>query len=143
MMQVIKLDVEAFLSFNENDIESFLILCESIINNIANDTDTKYKLKSAIHELIVNSLEHGYNKESGNISISLKTLDDSIIFEISDNGHGLDISSIDLNKTVSDLDSLSSRGWGLAITNKLSDSMEITKNGVNGTKISLKFSTQD
>jgi len=140
-MQVINLDVEAFLSFNENDIESFLVFCESIIDNISKDSDTKYKLKSAIHELIVNSLEHGYKKSAGNISISLRKLEDSILFEISDNGNGLDIASIDLNKTVSDLDSLSSRGWGLAITNKLSDSMQITKNAPNGTKISLKFFT--
>ena len=30
-MQVINLDVEAFLSFNESDIESFIILCEGIV----------------------------------------------------------------------------------------------------------------
>jgi anti-sigma regulatory factor (Ser/Thr protein kinase) len=140
-MQVINLDVEAFLSFNENDIESFIILCEGIVENITKDSETKYRLKSAIHELIVNSLEHGYNKSAGSVSISLKKSKDFIIFEISDKGDGVDLSSIDLNKTVSDLENLSSRGWGLAITNKLSDDMKITKNGPTGTKISLKFYT--
>ena len=141
-MQVINLDVEAFISFNESDIESFLVFCEGIIENIANDDDLKYKLKSAIHELLINSLEHGYRKTCGNISLSIKKLDDYILFEISDNGKGLDLPSINLNKTVSDLESLSSRGWGLAITNKLSDSMEITENLPSGTRISLRFSTK-
>ncbi|MEN8904523.1 MAG: ATP-binding protein [Clostridiales bacterium] len=140
-MQVLNLDIEAFLSFNENDIEKFLVFCEGIIENISKESGTKYKLKSAIHELIVNSLEHGYKKSAGNISISLKKNTDSIVFEISDTGGGLDLSSIDLNKTVSGLESLSSRGWGLAITNKLSDDMKITKNAPTGTKISLKFLT--
>jgi stage II sporulation protein AB (anti-sigma F factor) len=139
-MQVINLDIEAFVRFSDNDIGNFLQFCEDIINNVTKDSDTNYKLKSAVHELLINSLEHGYKKNAGNISISIKKFETYILFELSDKGNGIDLNRIDLNKTVSDLESLSSRGWGLAITNKMSDGMQISSNSPSGTKISLKFS---
>lgn len=140
-MQVMNLYIEANISFKDDEIETFLTLCEGVINNITDNSDTNYKIKSAVHELLINSLEHGYKKTSGPITLSIKKAKKKILFEISDNGKGLDLSKIDLNRTVHDLESVSSRGWGLALTNKMSDCMKITKNAPSGTKISLEFST--
>ena len=53
----------------------------------------------------------------------------------------MDPNKIDLNKTIQDIDIATPRGWGLAITNKLSQKMEISNNIPSGTKIALEFAT--
>jgi serine/threonine-protein kinase RsbW len=142
-MQILSCNMEAHLSFEEkDDIEKFLGFSEEIIENIVTCSDTKYKLKSAIHELVINSLEHGYKKTSGKVSISFLKTDSYIQFEIADTGEGFDFSTINLDKTVKSLDCVSSRGWGLAITNKLCDGFVINNNEPNGTKITVKFSLE-
>lgn len=62
IMQILNYNLEAFIPYDEDNIEKFLTICEDAIDNITNDEKPKFKLKSAIHELLVNSLEHGYKK---------------------------------------------------------------------------------
>ncbi len=137
MMQILNYNLEAYIPYDEENIEKFLMLCEEAINNITNDEKPKYKLKSAVHELLVNSLEHGYKKNPGKVSLSIKKVDNSIFFEISDEGNGLDFSSIDLNREVSDIENATCRGWGLTLVNVFSDSLKIAPNQPKGTKVSL------
>ena len=140
-MQILSYKLEAIVGFNEESIEQFLTLCEDIIYKMTADERVRYKVKSAVHELVINSLEHGYKMKSGKISFSIRKAGDSLIIEFCDEGHGLDSSCINLGREIFDIESAPSRGWGLAITNKLFNKMEITPNKPSGTKISITIFT--
>jgi serine/threonine-protein kinase RsbW len=139
-MQILNYKIEAYVQFNEASIEELLTLCEEVADNIAAGEETRFKLKSAIHELLINALEHGYKKSSGKVSLSISKEDKNIFLEVSDEGSGLDLSMINLNRKELNIDVVSGRGWGLLITNKLCDSMKIIPNVPNGTTVSLRIS---
>jgi anti-sigma regulatory factor (Ser/Thr protein kinase) len=136
-MQILNYNLEANIPYDEENIEKFLILCEEAIDNITKEEKPKYKLKSAVHELLQNSLEHGYGKNPGKVSISMKKLKNSIYFELIDEGSGLDCSTIELKREVSDLESATSRGWGLTLVSAFSKDLKIVPNEPRGTKVSL------
>jgi len=136
-MQILNYNLEAYIPYDEDNIERFLTLCEEAIENITDSDAPRYRLKSAIHELLINSLEHGYKKSPGKVSLSLKRTEDSILFELCDEGNGVNINELNLNREVSDFNSMSSRGWGLSLIYKYSSSFQITPNTPKGTKISL------
>jgi serine/threonine-protein kinase RsbW len=140
-MQILKYKLEAYIPFNNDSIEKFLFLCEETINNLTSDKEVIFKLKSATHELLINSLEHGYGKTSGKVTFLMEKTKHSIILEMTDEGSGLNPSTLDFEKQCADIDSTSDRGWGLMILKKLSDNMVIAPNKPKGTKISLSIST--
>lgn len=136
-MLITNFKLEAYLASEQESIEEFLSLCEEAVQYITTNDQIQFKLKSALHELLTNALEHGYNSHSGKVSVSMSRDENSITFEVSDEGEGLDPSSIDINKTLNNIDEASSRGWGLLITNKLSRTMSILPNSPKGTRISI------
>ncbi|MDQ2085685.1 ATP-binding protein [Herbivorax sp. ANBcel31] len=139
-MQILKYTLEAFIPFDKDSIEKFLFLCEETINNLTSDEKIIFKLKSATHELLINSLEHGYGKNSGKVSFSMQKTKHSILLEMTDEGSGLNPSILNLENQCKDLNSIKDRGWGLMILNKLSDNMVIASNKPKGTKISVFIS---
>ncbi|MFZ5986652.1 MAG: ATP-binding protein [Bacillota bacterium] len=138
-MQILSYRLDAFIPFEKDSIEKFLVLCEEAINNMTSDEKIIFKLKSATHELLTNSLEHGYNKNAGKVSFYMERKDSSILLEMADEGSGLDISSLSLENRNLDLNTIKGRGWGLLIIKKLSDNMEISQNSPNGTRISVSI----
>ena len=134
-MQILSYKLDAFIPYESDSIENFLVLCEDAICKMISDEQAMFKLKSATHELLINSLEHGYKKDGGNVSFSLIRHSDSITLEMSDEGSGFDTSLLNLENLGSDLTSIQRRGWGLMIIKRLSDSMEITPNTPRGTRI--------
>ncbi len=136
-MQIYNFVLKSNIMFEVNSIEKILTLCENAIMNFNVSEDIQFKLKSIIHELVVNSLEHGYKKKSGIVNIEIKKSDTFVFFEISDEGDGIDLSQIDLNREIFDLNSFTTRGWGLSIINNFSKDMKIQSNEPKGTKISL------
>jgi len=58
----IKLQTQRTHPFRQRQHRKFLSSCEEVINNMTSDEKTVFKLKSATHELLINSLEHGYKK---------------------------------------------------------------------------------
>ncbi|HOP99750.1 MAG TPA: ATP-binding protein [Acetivibrio clariflavus] len=142
-MQILNCKLDAYVPFENESIESFLVLCENTISKMISDEHTIFKLKSAIHELLVNSLEHGYKREGGKIHFYVERNDNNITLEIADEGSGFDPRTIDFENTGTDLNSINGRGWGLLIIKKLCDSMEITPNIPKGTKINVVISLSD
>lgn len=138
-MQILSYRLDAFIPFEKDSIEKFLVLCEEAINNMTSDEKIIFKLKSATHELLTNSLEHGYNKNAGKVSFYMERKDSTILLEMADEGSGLDISSLSLENRNLDLNTIKGRGWGLLIIKKLSDNMEISQNSPNGTRISVSI----
>ncbi len=139
-MQILSYKLDAFIPFDKDSIENFLILCEDVICKMTSDEKTIFKLKSATHELLINSLEHGYRKDAGNVSFYIKRHLDKIILEMADEGSGFDTSRLSSENLDTDLNSINGRGWGLMIIKRLSDSMEITSNNPKGTKITISIS---
>lgn len=139
-MQILSYKLDAFIPYDKDSIEDFLILCEDVICKMTSDDKTIFKLKSATHELLINSLEHGYNKDAGNVSFFIKKQLDRIVLEMCDEGSGFDTSQLKANNQGNDLNSINGRGWGLMIIKRLSDSMEITSNNPKGTKITISIS---
>jgi stage II sporulation protein AB (anti-sigma F factor) len=134
-MQILSYKLDAFIPFENDSIENFLILCEDAICRMISDEQAMFKLKSATHELLINSLEHGYKRDGGNVSFSLIRDSDKITLEMADEGSGFDTSLLNLENLGKDLSSIKRRGWGLMIIKKLSDSMKITPNTPRGTRI--------
>ena len=124
-MKIKKYCLDAVLEYSKESIESFLMLCEKAIYHLSDTPSVRFHLKNAAHELVVNSIEHGYKKNQGFVSISLARIGDSIVFSISDNGCGLNMSKIDVNREANSYSDLSARGWGLSILNPLSSQMKI------------------
>lgn len=139
-MQILSYKLDAFIPFENESIESFLVLCEDAVSKMISDEQTIFKLKSAIHELLINSLEHGYKKEGGTIHFYIERTDKSITLELADEGSGFDPCLLDSNTPCTDMNSVNERGWGLLIIKKLCDSMTITPNTPKGTKITVVIS---
>jgi serine/threonine-protein kinase RsbW len=141
-MQILNYRIEADIPFDAISIERILVLCEEAIHSITTNEKAKFKLKSAINELLVNALEHGYKKQHGKVSITINKEPQSITIEISDEGSGINFNKIDLNRNISELDSATERGWGLSIINKLSENMQVLPNNPKGTIVRLSIPVQ-
>ncbi|MCX7841870.1 MAG: ATP-binding protein [Clostridia bacterium] len=136
-MQLINYKIEAYIKFQPDSIEKMLFLCEEAAESITMDKSARFKLKCAIHELVANSVEHGYSKGCGLVSVTLRKLDDSIYFEVCDQGSSLNLSDLDLEKDIDSISEATPRGWGLRMIKKLSRDFTISNNSPKGTKISL------
>jgi len=139
-MQILSYKLDAFVPFDSESIENFLALCEDVISKMISDSETVFKLKSAINELLINSLEHGYKKDGGKVSFYLERDDNKVNMVIIDEGSGFDPSLINSENLNTDLNSIHERGWGLMIIKRLFDSMEIIPNIPKGTKITVSAS---
>jgi serine/threonine-protein kinase RsbW len=139
-MKILNYNIESVVNFEEESIEKFLFMCESAIDNITKDKNIRFKLKSVLHELIINSIEHGYRQSSGKVKCTLRSTDDSYVIEIADEGNG--IAKPRNNTKISNIDvlQLSPRGWGLNLVDKLSlGNMNIKHNKPKGTRVSVKI----
>lgn len=139
-MQILNYTLSAYIPFDEESIEKFLFVCEDVINNMTTDEKTIFKLKSATHELLINSLEHGYKKSAGQVRFCMSKMDNTIQLEMSDEGIGFDTSMPIPQERNIDPDTLNGRGWGLLIIKKLCDSMQISPNVPKGTKVTVLIS---
>ena len=137
-MQVLDYHIEADLHYSELEIDTFISHCEEIINNATQNKNTAFKLKIALHELVVNSVEHGYQKTFGRVDFSLKKNEGNLVLEVSDHGKGFDFKSVDFDKKSTSLEEINARGWGLLIINRLVEKMDITENCPSGTKVSIR-----
>lgn len=132
-MQTLDCQLSIKLNYCENEIDSFISNCEEIINNFVNNKNTVFKLKIAIHELIVNCIEHGYQKGCGDVQFSLERIQDTICMTVKDYGKGFDFENFHLERKTTCLDDIQPRGWGLLIINRLANSIEFENNEPTGT----------
>ncbi|HOM02556.1 MAG TPA: ATP-binding protein [Acetivibrio sp.] len=138
-MEILSYKLNAHIPFDKDSIEMFLSSCEEVISNMTSDEKTVFKLKSATHELLINSLEHGYKKSAGNVSFFIEKHEHTIQLEVSDEGVGFDTSSLNLEKDHSSLNTIKGRGWGLFILKKLCDNIQITSSPLKGTKVTVSI----
>ncbi|HLV92463.1 MAG TPA: sensor histidine kinase [Aequorivita sp.] len=101
------------------------------VDPIKLDIDTIIPLGLVINELISNALKYAFtNKSSGTIDILLKSVNDTLVLSVSDNGQGLPENF--------SVDEVSSLGFRLikAFSDKLKSELDISSSK-EGTKISL------
>jgi serine/threonine-protein kinase RsbW len=139
-MTEISFYLKTTVPYDEESIEAILKTCSDEILEITKIQDVVFSLNFALQELIINSLEHGYKKSSGNISIGIYSVKDEIHLEVSDEGLGMDSAVLDDNLEITSLEDIKIRGWGLNILKKIFTGMSITKNNPQGTKVSLILS---
>jgi serine/threonine-protein kinase RsbW len=138
-MQIVNYKLETLIQYEENQIDELLVLCEEAVYHITTNERIRYKLKSALHELVINSLEHGYNKNLGKVSISIKNEQNCIVLVVADEGSGMQSSSIKSDFYLSSINSAQKRGWGLLMTAKLSGNISVAPNNPCGTIITISI----
>jgi anti-sigma regulatory factor (Ser/Thr protein kinase) len=128
---------EADLNFDEVEIDNFIANCEQIIDEVTQNKNSAFKLKVAVHELVVNSVEHGYKKTSGKVSFSLKKEFGKIYLNVVDCGKGFDFDALALDKKATCLDEINPRGWGLLIINRLVEKLDVEQIEPSGTRVTI------
>lgn len=138
-MKLNRFSVSADLEYDPQSIDSFVTVCEELIACVTTDTSARFFLKNAVDEFTVNSIEHGYQKNPGTITVTVENLPDRITFEITDQGVGIDPSKIQFDREAVSEEDLKPRGWALSILNRITNGIEIRPNNPRGAIISLSI----
>ena len=138
-MTLNKFSVTADLDYSPESIDSFINICEGLISCITDDSGARYFLKTAVDELSVNSIQHGYLKKSGEISVCIERCENKIYLEIADHGIGIDPSEVNFNREAQTEQDLQPNGWAMAILNRISNGVSIRSNHPRGAIVSLSI----
>lgn len=136
-MEIQQFSLSARLDYTPQSMEQFVQFCEDAISNITDNRQARFVLKTAVDELTLNALEHGYERTAGIVTVCMERCEAGIHFEISDFGKGIPPGRIRLDRIAREDSDLRSRGWAYSILNQLSDGLEITSNDPHGARISL------
>lgn len=136
-MEIQQFHLSARLEYTPQSMERFVALCEEAIACLTDNRQTRFVLKTAVDELTLNAMEHGYSKSSGVLTIRMERCEDGILFEISDFGKGIDPGRIQLDRQANAESDVRARGWAYAILNRLSNNLSITANHPQGARISM------
>jgi two-component sensor histidine kinase len=139
-MKLNRFTVTADLDYSPHSIDSFINMCEGLISYVTGDPSARFFLKNAVDEFTLNSIEHGYGKKPGEITVSVESIQDKIYLEISDRGVGVDPSKVRMDREAKSEEDLVSRGWALSILNRISDGVRIKPNEPKGAIVSLSIS---
>jgi len=136
-MDIQRFSITARLDYTPESIDRFVDLCEQVILSLTNCRRARFLLKTAVDELTLNAIEHGYGKESGLVTVGMEHCGDAIRFEISDFGCGIDPSRIRFDRIARTEEDLHAHGWAFSILDKLSDGITIANNEPQGARITL------
>jgi len=136
-MAINRFSFTANLEYGADSMESFIQMIEKKLDRLVKDKSIRFFMKVAVNELVVNAVEHGYNKNGGKVSVHVWLENNSVCLEVSDFGKGVRKELLDLDRVAEDYGDLTERGWGLPILNKVSSTLHITTNNPTGTVISL------
>ena len=136
-MEIQHFSLSARLEYTPQSMDQFVQFCEDAISHITENRHTRFVLKTAVDELTLNALEHGYDRTAGIVTIRMERCESGIRFEISDFGKGITPGRIRLDRIAREDADLRSRGWAYSILNQLSDGLEISANDPQGARISL------
>lgn len=136
-MEIQRFNITARIDYTPESIDRFVDLCEQVILSLTKSRQARFLLKTAVDELTLNAIEHGYGKESGLVTVGMEHCGDAIRFEISDFGCGIDPSRIHFDRIARTEDDLHARGWAFSILDKLTDNISIARNDPQGARITL------
>lgn len=142
-MEIRQFSVTAHLDYDPQSIDAFIDLCELAIASMTCDTSARFMLKTAVDELSLNAIEHGYGKNKGIIFITFLHMGDHIQMDITDEGKGIDPNKVRRNREAQTEGDLYSRGWAFSILDKLTDGLEISHNDPHGARITLHIPVKD
>ncbi len=136
-MEIQQFSLTARLDYTPQSMDHFVALCEEAIAGITENRHARFMLKTAVDELTLNALEHGYEKTSGIVTVQMARAEAGIRFEISDFGKGIAPGRIQFERLAQTEEDLRSRGWAYAILSRLTENLEITGNIPHGSRVSL------
>jgi anti-sigma regulatory factor (Ser/Thr protein kinase) len=136
-MEIQQFKLSARLDYTPQSMDHFVDLCEQAIAGITDNRHARFMLKTAVDELTLNALEHGYEKSSGIVSVHIERMETGIFFEISDFGKGIVPERIQFERAANTEDDFRSRGWAYAILNRLTENLVIAANTPQGSRVSL------
>lgn len=99
------------------------------------DHDSIDEIKLALIEACINAFEHS-DSDDGNVSITFEISDEALTIQISDAGHGFDVSHARQKLQERRDAGTQTRGWGLQIMEELMDEVRI-ESGESGTIITI------
>jgi serine/threonine-protein kinase RsbW len=114
----------------------YLVFCRLALVGLARagriDPETLSDLKLAVTEACSNAIRHAYVEPGGRVAVRFELAEDSLVVEVTDDGHGFQITPADF---------LEPRevGMGLAIIQALTDELDISVgNGGHGTVVRFR-----
>lgn len=138
-MELDKFSVTARLEYIPHSIDSFITLCEGLVDCVTSDSSTRFILKNAIDEFTVNAMEHGYNKSPGMVAVNVERFEDHITLVITDQGVGVDLAKVRFDREAQSFEDLKSGGWALSILHHIAGKIDIAPNTPTGSIISLSI----
>lgn len=136
-MEIQKFCLTAHLDYTADSMDRFIELCVQAIASLTDNRQARFLLRTAVDELTLNAIEHGYGGNPGTVSVKMERLPTGIRFEISDTGKGIDPGKLHLDRMARTEADLHSRDWAYSILDKLSEGLEIKSNHPHGARISL------
>lgn len=138
-MEIQRFALSAQLDYTPESMDRFVDLCEQAILAITDIRHVRFLLKTAVDELTLNAMEHGYGRLSGTVAVTIEHAGTELLFEISDFGKGIDPARVRFDRVAQTEDDLRSRGWAFSILDKLTSGVHIRQNQPHGTCISLRI----
>lgn len=134
-MDIMNFEVKAEACFDRESVEKLLHLCEDAASGFNASPELLFKLRTILHELVMNSLEHGYKKDSGVITVSMSRNGGGLLIEVEDQGRGFSIKKVSMLMKEDAEPGYALRGRGLLIVKGLCSEMDIAPNNPRGTKV--------
>lgn len=137
-MEVQQFSITAHIEYAPESIDAFVDLCVQAIHSMTPDSHARYLLKTAVDELTLNALEHGYGHQSGSVEIRLFREPACIRFDILDSGSGVDQKRVRKSREARTEVDLAPRGWAFSILDKLTEGLVISSNTPHGAHVTLR-----
>lgn len=123
----------------ENQLESIDSgeeMARQMASEIGFDEDEQYRISLAVRECLINAFQHGNKSDSRKkIDFEIECLDDRLVFTITDQGEGFDLTSIPDPREDERL--LANSGRGLFLMRTFMDEVKVAPAEGGGTRMTL------
>ena len=132
---------------NEMKLEFFFLLCNEAFARItvaafASQLDPTIEelsdIKTAVSEIVTNSIIHAYDTSDEIIKIVSKIIDNTIVIEVSDTGKGIEDIELAKKPLYTSKAELERSGMGFTIVENFMDDLKIESIVGLGTKVTMK-----
>jgi sigma-B regulation protein RsbU (phosphoserine phosphatase) len=110
-------------------IEEIAILLEEMMDTAGVEMMDAARIQLAVEEAVTNVVKHGYQGKSGDVTVRLEILPDTITIQICDSGQAFDPTSIPPADVTADLDHRKIGGLGVHLIRSVMDTLTYSREG--------------